>query len=171
MKFTFVITHFVIIATKAADTNAVANESTERIEPNTNGVYNARKLLRVGENDKLVIVGQNHRQNIRRRVRGRNSNVSKENQSDNDPIACVWQAYFETIDHAEACLSLQNSYSVPYTCDDGFYTNICCTVSSCTDPTMNTFGTCHKVVMTESSSNSSSSSSTSGVDSTEKPVR
>lgn len=167
MIFTFIVTHLLMITTKVAAAFAVANESIEQIESNANGVYNEHKLLLVVEsNDNLVIVDRNHPQNVRRRVRGRNSNVSKENQSNNDPIACMWQAYFETIDHAEACLSLQNSYSVPYTCDDGFYTKICCTLSSCTDPTMSTFGACHKVVTTESGGNISSGSSNSN----ERPV-
>jgi hypothetical protein len=150
MKFTSVLAWFVVIATEVA----VANNYDNR---NGSGENHARKLRRSGDDIDGLLITENHPgNNARRRVRGNSSDVSRENDQSNDPIACTWQRYFETMDQTEACLSLQNEYSVPYTCDDGFYTHVCCTVSSCTDPTLNTFGACHKVVTTESGSTISS---------------
>jgi len=145
MKFTSVLAWFVVISTEVA----VANHYDK---PNGSGENHARKLRRSGDNIDGLVVTENHPgDNARRRVRGSSSDVSRENDQSNDPIACTWQRYFETMDHTEACLSLQHGYSVPYTCA-GFYTHVCCTDSSWTDPTLNTFGACHKVVTTVSGS-------------------
>lgn len=52
--------------------------------------------------------------------------------------------WFGTMSHSDACMATGDVYTVPYTCEDS--REICCTVSSCVDPTMNTFGTCLKVM-------------------------
>lgn len=167
MKFTLsIVSLFVTIATGFT---FAGNELDDAVNAKQGG-NDARRLLRASHNhnnaDKVIQrrIDDNNYNNVQRRVRGRNSDVSAENNPSNNnnnvgPIACTWRAYFETTDHTEACRSLQNVYSVPYTCDDGFYTNVCCTVSSSTDPTMDTFGACHKVVAVTTENGGSNSSS------------
>lgn len=58
-------------------------------------------------------------------------------------LQCTWKPSFEKrSNHKQACKSLNNGYTVPYTCD-GEYRNICCTVSSIVKPTFDRFGTCY----------------------------
>ena len=177
MKFTLSIVGLCV--TIATGFTFADNELDDAVNAKLGG-NDARRLLRASHNhnnadkfmQRLIGIDDNNHNNVQRRVRGRNSNVSTENNPSNNnsnvgPIACTWRAYFETTDHTEACRSLKNVYSVPYTCDDRFYTNVCCTVSSCTDPTMDTFGACHKVVTVTTETGGSSSNSSSGTEATE----
>ena len=155
MKLTSILSFFLAIVS-----TPTAAAFTDEIPSSIDGINTARAKLRNsissaggegGVSGRVVTEKQlRGNNNVRRRVRGRNSDVTAQRKSANtseEPIACTWQSWFEgnTKNHAEACAALENVYSVPYICEDGFYTNICCTVSSCTDPTLNTFGACHKV--------------------------
>ena len=59
-------------------------------------------------------------------------------------VRCTWESSFEkTSNHKQACKSLNNGYTVPYTCDGEYTRNICCTVSSIVKPTFDRFVTCY----------------------------
>lgn len=71
------------------------------------------------------------------------SGIFIHNTIEQETIRCAWKSFFDTMSHSDACLATGDEFIVPYTCEDGRF--VCCTISSCVNPTMNTFGTCRKV--------------------------
>ena len=68
-----------------------------------------------------------------------------------DSLKCTWDSRLDNFsNHKKVCQSLNNDYTVPYTCD-GKYTNICCTVSGIVNSTVGnkSFGFCRKAGVAE----------------------
>ena len=73
-----------------------------------------------------------------------NAFVAQPASGNTNSLQCTWQSSLEqTSNHKQACQSMNNGFTVPYTCD-GNHKNICCTVSNIVKPTFDRFGTCSK---------------------------
>jgi hypothetical protein len=73
-----------------------------------------------------------------------NAFIAQPASGNTNSLQCTWQSSLEqTSNHKQACQSLKNGFTVPYTCD-GNHKNICCTVSNIVKPTFDRFGTCSK---------------------------
>lgn len=73
-----------------------------------------------------------------------NAFIAQPASGNTNSLQCTWQSSLEkTSNHKQACQSLSNDYTEPYTCD-GNHKNICCTVSNIVKPKFDSFGTCSK---------------------------
>lgn len=73
-----------------------------------------------------------------------NAFIAQPASGNTNSLQCTWQSSLEkTSNHKQACQSLNNGFTMPYTCD-GNHKNICCTVSNIVKPTFDGFGTCSK---------------------------